>query len=255
MPKIFEMPHEILYYEADATGKLSLPNILNLAILSSTKQTDELGVGPDYTHDLGLGWIILQHNMTITRRPAIGETIILQTQAREANPFFCMRDYTFIDASGQVIVQIDSMYAMIDMQKRKVARIPEGYVDVFEPIVVKKIPRLPEPQLIAEDEQVDIEQDYRVRFTDIDSNQHVNNSKYFDWVQDVLGDGYIRTHEAVSVNIKFEQEVRSGNIISSRVVKQGDVTKHQIYNGEILAAEASVSWVANAQKVTDTKEI
>ena len=33
----FRMPHDVVYYEADITGKLSLPMIYNLAILSSTQ--------------------------------------------------------------------------------------------------------------------------------------------------------------------------------------------------------------------------
>lgn len=32
-----------------------------------------------------------------------------------------------------------------------------------------------------------IDRDYYVRYFDIDMNGHVNNSKYLDWIYDVLG--------------------------------------------------------------------
>ena len=35
---------------------------------------------------------------------------------------------------------------------------------------------------------------YRVRFYDIDSNQHVNNAMYFNWIIDVLGYDFLTTH-------------------------------------------------------------
>jgi len=244
--KVYEIKHEILYFEGDMTGKLSLPNILNLAILSSTEQSIAYEVGPDFTHGLGLGWIILQHILEIKRRPAIGETVTVQTYAKEVNPFFCKREYIFVDADGNEIVKIDTLYAMIDMEKRKMARIPDGIAQKFDPILVKKIARQPAPDSIGADEQLLRSQDYRVRFTDIDSNQHVNNSKYLNWTQDVLGPEFLLSHEPSHVNIKFEHEVRLGDTVDSKVVVTGNATRHQISSGANLAAEASINWTTNA---------
>ena len=81
MAEIYSMQHQVLYYEADVTGKLSLPMIFNLAVLSSTQQSVDLEVGPDFVHAPGFGWIILQHMVEINRRPKIGENLALQTLA------------------------------------------------------------------------------------------------------------------------------------------------------------------------------
>ena len=241
MANIYEMTHDVLYYEADETGKLSLPYILNLAILSSTMQSVAYGIGPDETHTRGLGWIVLQHVMDIKRRPNIDETVILQTYAREVNPYFATRIYKIFDTDRNELVSIESLYAMLDMEKRKMARIPAEYVALYGADVVKKIPRLPEPTKISANESA-LSLDYRVRYTDIDSNKHVNNSKYFDWLQDVLGETFLQTHEPVQVNIKFEQEVRMGDVISSTATIGDAQTVHRIMNGDIVAAEASATW-------------
>lgn len=45
MAEIYSMQHQVLYYEADVTGKLSLPMIFNLAVLSSTQQSVDLEIG------------------------------------------------------------------------------------------------------------------------------------------------------------------------------------------------------------------
>ncbi|MCM0582640.1 acyl-ACP thioesterase [Weissella diestrammenae] len=242
--KVYEIEHEVLYYEGDMTGKLNLPTILNLAILSSTEQAIDYGVGPEYTHNLGLGWIILQHIIDIKRRPEIGERIKVSTHAKELNPFFCKRDYTFVDAQGIEIIKIDTLYAMIDMTKRKMARIPEDIAAAFDPTIVKKIARQTAP-LTMTDDMSSQQQDYRVRFTDIDSNQHVNNSKYLNWTQDILGPEFLLAHEPRHVNIKFEHEVRLGEIVTSRVAVIGNQSRHQIIAGDELAAEASIDWTEN----------
>ena len=242
MAEIFSMQHKVLYYEADVTDKLSLPMIFNLAVLSSTQESIALGIGPDYTHAKGLGWIILQHVVTINRRPRTDETVTLQTVAKEFNPFFAKRMYRILDADGNILVDIDALYALIDMDKRKMARIPEEMVDAYQPERVKKIPRQPEPVLVDDSKAIDREQPYAVRYLDIDSNQHVNNSKYFDWMQDVLDTEFVKTHEPIQLNIKYEQEVRLGDTIKSEVQFDGDTTVHRIWSGETLSAEASIQW-------------
>lgn len=46
--KKYEIKRRVEYYEADTTQKLSLPMILNYAVLASKCQSDELGVGQDF---------------------------------------------------------------------------------------------------------------------------------------------------------------------------------------------------------------
>jgi medium-chain acyl-[acyl-carrier-protein] hydrolase len=244
MAETYRMQHEVLYYEADFTGKLSLPMIFNLAVLSSTEQSVVLGVGPDYVHAHGLGWIILQHVVDIKRRPRIGEKLTLTTLAHSFNPFFAKRLYSILDEAGNVLVEIDALYAIIDMEKRKLARIPDDMVDAYDPERVKKIPRQPEPAKFAEDEQGDISRDYRVRYLDIDSNQHVNNSKYFDWLQDVLDSDFVKTHEPTHLNIKYEHEVLLGDTVKSEVTlnEAGTQSVHRIWDGDNLSAEAQIDW-------------
>ncbi|TVV26060.1 acyl-ACP thioesterase [Weissella cibaria] len=242
MAEIYSMQHQVLYYEADVTGKLSLPMIFNLAVLSSTQQSVDLEVGPDFFHAQGIGWIILQHMVEINRRPKIGENLTLQTLAKEFNPFFAKRMYRILDEAGNVLVEIDALYAMIDMERRRMARIPQEMVDAYEPERVKKIPRQPEPQHMIADIPVDVTQEYVVRYLDIDSNQHVNNSKYFDWIQDVLDHDFVKTHEPKRLNIKYEHEVLLGDTIKSEAQTLEDATIHRIWSGDTLSAEAAIEW-------------
>lgn len=240
--RIYETKHEILDDEIDVTGKLTLPKILSLSIGVSTKQSLAYGVGPEYTHAVGLGWVVLQHVITINRRPESGETMTISTHGKEFNPFLAKRDYTFVDEQGYKIIQVDSLYTMMDMKKRKMARIPTDLVDVFDPDRVKRVPHPDKPDRIAEDEAITCEQAYQVRYSDIDSNQHVNNARYLDWAQDPLGMDFLRTHEPKEVNIKFEHEVRWGEMIDVKIAQQADETKHQIWYGDELSAEVSIKW-------------
>lgn len=239
MGAVFQLEHEVLYYEADTTGKLALPMMLNLAILASTKQSLALGVGPDFNHAQGLGWVVLQYDVDVTRRPAVGETITVQTEAVKYNPFFAKRTFTLVDAQGAELIAIDSTFAMIDMNARRMARLPKEQMGVYQAERVKQIERMTDPTPLV---NVDAQQAYKVRYLDIDSNQHVNNSKYFDWLFDVLSPEFVQTHEPLNIKIKFENEVRLGEIVHSQVQMTGQRTLHRVMNDDTVAAEAEVVW-------------
>ena len=240
----FRMPHDVVYYEADVTGKLSLPMIYNLAILSSTQQAIDLDIGPEYTHAKGLGWVVLQQLVTIKRRPKDGETITLMTKAKQFNPFFAKREYRLIDADGNDLVIMNGLFSMIDMNKRKLARIPKDMAEAYQPEHVRKIPRDPEVTPFDETRDADYVQEYVVRYLDIDSNHHVNNSKYAEWMSDVLPVEFLTSHEPTAMNIKYEHEVLPGNKIKSEVQLVDNVTKHRIWFGDVLSAEATIEWTA-----------
>lgn len=244
MAQVFEVEHTVQYYEGDMTGQLSLPMLLNLAVLSGTLQADQLGIGDDVVHAKGVGWIVLQYEMVINRRPRVNETIVLQTQARDCNAFFCQRQYRMLDQTGQVLVDIQALFSLLDMDKRKLARVPDEFIDAYGAQRVKRIKRGPAPAKIGADEPITGQQDYRVRFTDIDMNQHVNNSRYFDWLEDVLGADFLLTHEPQKLNIRFEQEVGIDAVVTSRYIFDPDqqTSRHQILAGDQLSLEAEVTW-------------
>lgn len=239
MGAIYQVKHQVVYYEADTTGYLSLPMIFNLAILASTNQAIELGIGPDQNHAQGLGWVVLQYDTTIHRRPKLGETVTIETEPLLYNPFFATRRYTFLAEDGAVLIDIRALFTMIDMEKRRMARIPHEQMAAYQAQRVKQIERMPAPQVL---EQVDAQAGYRVRYLDIDSNRHVNNSRYFDWLQDVLPGSFVQEHEITRINIKFENEVRYGETIVSQVAHADNRTIHRMLNNDTVAAEAEVWW-------------
>ena len=60
-----------------------------------------------------------------------------------------------------------------------------------------------------------ISKDYHVRFYDLDMNGHVNNSKYLDWVFEVMGADFLTNHIPKKINLKYVKEVRPGGMITS----------------------------------------
>ncbi|MGX7418640.1 acyl-[acyl-carrier-protein] thioesterase [Carnobacterium gallinarum] len=242
---VYEKEHTVKYYECDATKKISMPMLLNIMLYVSGEQGRMLGVSDDVVAEHGLSWIILQTEIKVNRLPEAHEKIRVMTQAQSYNKFFTYRDFKVYDEAGELCVTTNCTFAMMDFTQRKMVRIVDELIEPYKVEGTKKLIRTPKPVPVNQETAQSI--DYRVRYLDIDGNQHVNNAKYLDWFLDSLGLDFIRQHQLKSINVKYEKEVGYGNmvqsLVSQEVLEDGQIaTAHQIVNNGTLSCEASMVW-------------
>lgn len=242
--KKYSKKHQVRSYECDQTEKMTLPMLMNVMMEVSGEQSDQLKRGAKEMTDAGLGWIIIQYTFDIKRMPRLQETIEVETQAMKYNKIFTYRNFTAYDQQGEPLVEVQTTFAAIDMTKRKMARITEDLIAPYEAPFVKRLERTPKPEPV--DREAASSLPYRVRYFDIDSNRHVNNSKYAEWAINPLGQDFLNTHEMTYANIKFDKEVFYGELIESVYsVKEEEeevITSHRIESNGILNCEAQFNW-------------
>lgn len=240
----YEIKRPVEDYATDLTGKLSLPMMMNLAILSSTLQSNVLGIGPSVMRPRGYGWVILQYDITINRRPEMDEVIRIQTTVGHNNSFLARRGFKILSEEGEVLCDIVSLWAMIDIHKRRMIRLPEDILAKYGSEAVKHLPAMDNPAKIEADDNFET-RSYRVRYLDIDGNQHVNNTKYIEWMLDPLDPDFMESHEVSHVKLRYENEVHLGHTINSEVILDGNTSRHRIMLGDTVSAEAEIEWRKN----------
>lgn len=245
--KVYEKEHQIKYYECDTTQKMTISMLLNVMLHVSGEQSYLLGVGDQVVAEKGLTWIILQYEVKVERMPAFYESIKITTQATSYNKLFCYRTFQAYDTQGNLCVTVNSTFALMDVQERKMVRVPAEIVAPYESEFTKKLIRTPKPEKINEEKMTS--KDYQVRYLDIDSNRHVNNSKYVEWAMDTLDLEFLTTHEIETMTIKFEKEVHYGQLIHSEIssIENQDnaiITAHRILTEGVTNFEASIVWKA-----------
>ena len=247
--KIYEKEHQIKYYECDTMQKMTISMLINIMIHVSGEQSYLLGVGDEVVAEKGLAWIILQYEVEVERMPAFYESIKITTQANSYNKLFCYRAFKVYDSQGNLCVTVNSKFALMNVQERKMARVPAELIAPYESEFSKKLIRMPKP--VKVDEEKMTSKEYQVRYLDIDSNCHVNNSKYIEWAMDTLDLEFLTTHEIETMTIKFEKEVHYGQLIHSEISsaknqENGIVTAHRILTEGVTNCEASIVWKVTA---------
>lgn len=241
----YEMRHQVPYYECDATGHQTLAMLFRLLILASEAHSDALRVGTAKVKEYDGGWVIINYAGNVDRLPQENETVMIKTYLEAYNRFFVVRTFEVYDEEGKQLVKVKGTFAFMNLTTRKVASIPEPLIAPYHSEESRRLPKVARPKLMEEDLDW-VRLDYRVRFFDIDLNNHVNNAVYFDWLLDPLGDDFLRHHRLVGLKMKYDHEVRAGEKVDSQFIKVEDegriITHHQIKRQGEIAAEAEFEW-------------
>ena len=235
----YQMKMKIPFDMADMNGHIKLPDVILLSLQVSGMQSIELGVS-DKTilEDYNLVWIITEYDIEVVRLPRFAEEITIETEALSYNRLFCYRRFTIYDETGQELIHMMATFVLMDRDSRRVHVVEPEIVAPYQSDFDKKLIRGPKYESLNES----ISKDYHVRFYDLDMNGHVNNSKYLDWIFEVMGADFLTQYIPKKINLKYVKEVRPGGVITSAVERTGLETKHEITSDGATNAQAIITW-------------
>ncbi|MGT2887199.1 thioesterase [Streptococcus didelphis] len=223
----------------DVKLDVKLPLLLAYCLSVSMRQSLKVDRGDDYLlKNYQLVWIITDYEASIHRLPVFNELITVETQAISYNKFFCYRTFHIYDEKGQLLADILTYFALMNPETRKVSPIPKEVVQPYQAEFVKTMRRAPKMQSLTDAQ----EKKYHVRYFDIDMNGHVNNSKYLDWMYDVLGYEFLKTHRPIRLQLKYIKEVAPGGQISSNYTLENLISYHEIKSDGHINAQALIEW-------------
>ena len=235
----YQMKMKIPFDMADMNGHIKLPDVILLSLQVSGMQSIELGVS-DKTilEEHNLVWIITDYDIEVVRLPRFAEEITIETEALSYNRLFCYRRFTIYDEEGRELIHMIATFVLMDRDSRKVHAVEPEIVAPYQSDFDKKLIRGPKYESLDEP----FSKDYHVRFYDLDMNGHVNNSKYLDWIFEVMGADFLTQYIPKKINLKYVKEVRPGGVITSSVERSELESKHEITSDGATNAQAIITW-------------
>ena len=235
----YQMKMKIPFDMADMNGHIKLPDVILLSLQVSGMQSIELGVSDKVIlEDYNLVWIITEYDIEVVRLPRFAEEITIETEALSYNRLFCYRRFTIYDEAGQDLIHMMATFVLMDRDSRKVHAVEPEIVAPYQSEFDKKLIRGPKYEPLEEP----VSKDYHVRFYDLDMNGHVNNSKYLDWIFEVMGADFLIQYIPKKINLKYVKGVRPGGVITSAVERSGLESKHEITSDGATNAQAIITW-------------
>jgi acyl-ACP thioesterase len=204
--------HAIRASEMDFRGHLSVRALCELLQEAAGNHALALGVGVDQLIPQGWTWVLREWQFEMDAWPRWREEVVIETWPSGLNEMVATRDFRLLDGDGRALGRATSRWMVVDFRRRRPVRMPDAVRAIRRPersvLAADTLPRAGSagaPELAV---------DYRVRFADLDINEHVNNVSYVEWVLETVPRDVLRTGKLAAMTIAFRAECRSESTVT-----------------------------------------
>lgn len=200
----YDMSHMVIYSEIDARGLLSLPSFFSLFQEAALLQAEKLGFGESYCKKEGLMWVLSRLSMEVESFPSHRDRVHLRTWPKQPKGPFALRDFILYSEDGEAMARATSAWLLLKADTFRPVR-PGPLFEKF-PLagLGEAIPGAAE-KIGGEERDPSLELEVSARYSDLDQNDHVNNTRYVRWFLDCYSPEEVAPVEELCFSINYLQ--------------------------------------------------
>ena len=206
MEPIYSEEFKITDLYIDCFGRLLPGKILYMMQEVAGNHFAQLAMDYDSLAQRGLFWAITRNKVQITRLPMRGETIRLETWPMPTTRVAYPRSIVAYDEAGNEVFRAITLWVLMDLNDRSMVLPGKSGIDVTGTLRGNELASplgLPAKVLANHRKRY-------VNFTDLDRNAHMNNTRYLDWIYDLLGADFHKDHCLREFTLCYLNEAREG---------------------------------------------
>ncbi|WP_192346669.1 acyl-[acyl-carrier-protein] thioesterase [Algoriphagus sp. Y33] len=229
----FQKGFEIRSYQVDPDGKLSLTALSNLFQEIAWRHADSADFGRNL-QEQNLSWILARMEITCKNLPSWGDSILVYTAGRGVDKLFAFREFLVTNPEGDPLARGMSSWVLMNVQRKRILR-PENALppELFDP---NEKPEWNPKKIIPRGKLVKSEK-LKVRYSDLDLNNHVNNTSYVRWVENILRESGCHT---LPFLINYLAECVLGDELDIQLYKHAGhfIVEGKVEGKQVFLAEA-----------------
>ena len=225
MSKLYEGKTRVNYYDLDLWGNIKLSALLRMVHIAADINANELGIGYQALSAENMSFVLQRFGLSIMRMPVYSENVTIRTWPANISRGTFIRQGDMYDAKGQKIMEWSSMWLLFDIAARKILR-PSSL-----PVSIE---RALDQSITVQPEKINISHEFGepffsfthvVRYADVDTNMHMNNSVYGD----LIGNAFFSAAQAKQhtdwkhVQINFLSETLLGEEVGIFAYREDDM--------------------------------
>ncbi len=200
---VFHSETNIYFSQSGVNKVMSLVELLKMSSDIAVEDYRQRGFTHAFLKEHGIAILVSRVSFRIHSMPGENDNIEFVTWEEKPEPLQLMRCYKILDKNGNLLVSGKSSWLLVDLEKRRIMptklftlRSPQ--TEVFEMDCMK-------PGKIVLPENMEFVEKRKIRFSDLDANGHVNNSRYASYIEDVLPSNF-RNLSVKDFRINFSKE-------------------------------------------------
>ena len=209
MEPLYTQNFEITDHYVDCFGRMTPASILLMIQEVAGKHCMALSVDYETLAKRGMFWAVTRHRVQIERMPQLGETIRVETWPMPTTKVAYPRSVVAYDEAGNECFRAISLWVLMNLDTRSMILPGKSGISVVGSL---RGLELPSPGSLALMDHTQTRQ-RQVCFTDLDRNGHMNNTRYLNWVSDLLPSAFHQEHEVKEFTICYHAEAREGQLL------------------------------------------
>jgi acyl-ACP thioesterase len=205
----FVMPIQVPIHMVDSRVEMTPVSLFCILQESAAAHCDHFHLSGIDLKPYNLFWVLTRMHVHVERMPQWHEKLTIKTWEKPHSFISQPRDFLVFDEAGEIVVRGTSIWAIIDKESKPVKLEDFDRDDRFplkdDAMIVKSFPRLPAAPMPENPVY------HKVQHSDIDLNEHVNNTKYLQWVMDEMGHDFFLHHDIQEVSVHFISQLFPGN--------------------------------------------
>ncbi|MNS72683.1 Acyl-ACP thioesterase [compost metagenome] len=189
-------------------GRLGLYGTLNVIQETSWTHAETLGFGMKDMERQGNYWVLTRQTLQMAKWPSFGRKMSVETWLRPPESAYVIREFLLRDLStGDEIGKCTTTWLALDRETKNI--LPVQDLRPWDEITENRVTGLTAGK-ISQAGEFEMLARFRVRNSDLDINQHVNNTKYSQWILDAIPYEMHKTHRLKEYSVNFLAETHLG---------------------------------------------
>ena len=193
------------------------------------EHAESLHIGKSATMDKGLMWVITRYSLSINRLPKYLEEVTVSTYPGDDMKFIFPRYYEIKDSKGTTLATASVTWMVLNQATHLVnfnpfngQLLPTEHHDGEEALPGKIQPQ--ECSLIDT---------RRVRNSDVDINNHLNNTRYIEYLSDSHDFEFYKIHQIKHITLEYRKEIKINQTVEVYSNKANPEYIELRVNGEV----------------------
>ena len=240
----YSLEKKLSYNELDFKGLWKPENIFLTMQEAAGIHAARLGAGYEDLKAKGITWVLIRATLKMDKYPDSKIAVKVTTWPEKVRGLLFPRFFAFQDEKGNLLGTASTIWALMDIEARtlvvpaaknvSVATPPEGPLKIDAPAKVK----MPEGEIV--------ESTVCPKYSDLDINNHVNNSKYIDWFCDQIPLAMHANGTLSEISVSYSREIRSGSAVMIEFSQDGNDLRMAGKENDQVCFAINATWKESA---------
>lgn len=232
--KKHKITFQVPYYDTDKSGRVTTYNILRYFEETSSSHTDTFSNVDGGINSLNYGWMLYRWKLKINEYPKAKDKVQVETWVSKVDRFYIYREFRLLNDEDEVLGVASTVWIMVDMKKKRPVRIQKTFINMLKIIDESNFTEFED---FKDKLEIINNLEFKVRRSDIDYNNHVNNTKYLLWIVESVPNYIYEDYMMTELEIIYKKEIKYGETILSGHTKANKNGEQTLFTHEISGKE------------------